>query len=168
MRETAPRPTRRTGGLVVKTMGPELLVYDLEQHRAHSLNPVATAVWRAVDGTREVPAVATAVAADVGERVSEDVVRYAIQLLGRARLLTAPVEATELTRRDLIRRLGTAAAVALPLVTTLVAPTASQAQSCMGDFQSGCTSGAQCCSGCCCSTAAGTCTPPSDCPFTCL
>jgi hypothetical protein len=80
--------------------------------------------------------------------VAPDAVRLALQDLGRAHLLTTPVEPAGLTRRELMRRLGTAAAVALPLVTSVVAPTAAQAQSCVGPGAA-CTSSAECCGGGC-------------------
>ncbi len=145
-------PTRRTSGLVVKTVGDEVLVYDLDRHHAHSLNPVAAAVWRSCDGARDLPALAAAVQAELGAPVPPEAVRYAIETLGRAGLVTGPVADAGLTRRDLMRRLGTAAAVALPLVTTITAPTAAQAQSGIVEcLQAGasCSFSAQCCSNNC-------------------
>jgi hypothetical protein len=47
-------PLARDQGLVVDSIGDELLVYDTECGRAHSLNVVAAAVWRACDGQRDV------------------------------------------------------------------------------------------------------------------
>jgi hypothetical protein len=47
---TLPNPISRSTGLVTKEVARELLVYDLEWHRAHSLNTVAAAVWRRCDG----------------------------------------------------------------------------------------------------------------------
>jgi hypothetical protein len=138
------RPEARTSGVVVKAVGDEVLVYDLARHRAHSLNPVAASVWRACDGTRDAAALAAAAAAATGQPVSADAVRFTLLELGRARLLTAPVEPSGVTRRELMRRLGTAAAVALPLVTSIAAPTAAQAQSCVGVNQP-CTSSIVCC-----------------------
>ena len=122
-------PTARTTGLVVKTVADEVLVYDLETHRAHSVNRVAAAVWRRCDGTRDATAIAAELQREGTVPVTEEAVRYALGELGRARLLAGPVAAPRLTRRDLMRRLGTAAAVALPVVTTIIAPTAAQAQS---------------------------------------
>lgn len=164
MRELSQRPMRRTSGLVVKEAGAELLVYDLERHRAHSLNPVAAAVWRACDGTRETSALAATVADETGRSVPGEVLRYAVQSLGRARLLTTAVCGEGLTRRDLIRRLGPAVVVLLPVVATVVAPTPVQAQSCTPNFAPvQCTSDT-CCSGCCCTSLGGICVPPIDCP----
>src|SRR5262245_18504542 len=50
MREESKQPRAKTSELVVKKVGEELLVYDLARHKAHSLNRVAAAVWRACDG----------------------------------------------------------------------------------------------------------------------
>ena len=128
MQRRLDRPAARRSDLVVKTVADEVLVYDLERHRAHRLNGAAAAVWRLCDGTRTVPEI-TVAARDLGTPVTAEAVDYALAGLGRARLLTAPVTTAALTRRELVQRLGTAAA--LPLVASLVAPTAAQAQSCL-------------------------------------
>jgi hypothetical protein len=143
-------PPARTNGLVVKTVADEVLVYDLQTHRAHSLNRVAAAVWRRCDGTRDVAAIAAELRREGTVPITEEVVRYALGKLGQAGLLAGPVAVAGLTRREVMRRLGTAAAVALPAVTTIVAPTAAQAQSvvCVG-IEEPCTSDAQCCGGDC-------------------
>ncbi|MGH7644360.1 MAG: PqqD family protein [Gemmatimonadales bacterium] len=153
-------PTARTSGLVLKTLGDEVLVYDLETHRAHNVNQVAVAVWRRCDGTRD----AARIAADLREGgllpVTEEAVQYALGELGRARLLTGSAAAPGLTRREVMRRLGTAAAVALPVVTTIVAPTTAQAQSivCLNENDP-CTSDQQCCgAGCIAPGGSQTCT----------
>ena len=151
------RPRARTEGLVIKTLADELLVYDLAAHRAHSLNKVAAAVWRLCDGTRDMTAIAAAVFQEVGESVPVDAARYATQSLARAGLLAAPIARAPVTRRDLMRQLGTAAAVILPLVTTVTAPTAAQAASCIALGQLGCTTPSDCCA------------PPPEClPVSCL
>jgi Coenzyme PQQ synthesis protein D (PqqD) len=138
------RPVARTRGLVVKALQDEVLVYDLERHQAHRLNGLAAAVWRACDGTHEVTTIAAVVSAETGQPVLGEAVRYALASLGRARLLTAPVEDLGLSRRDLIRRVGTAAAVALPLVTSIAVPSAAAAQSCI-PVNSPCTQTSECC-----------------------
>ena len=122
-------PAARTRDLIVKTIGDEILVYDLERHRAHSLNRVAAAVWRRCDGTRPAPRIAADLRRVDGLPVTDDAMHYALTELGRAHLLLAPAVDPGLTRRELVKRLGAAAAVALPLVTSIVTPTAAQAQS---------------------------------------
>ena len=124
-----PHPVARQHDLVMKTVGDELLVYDLERHRAHRLNRVAAGVWRQCDGSRDAERIAAELRTGDGVPVTQGAVEYALGELARARLLTGPVARVGLTRREVVRRLGTAAAVALPLVTTIVAPTAAAAQS---------------------------------------
>jgi hypothetical protein len=158
MRKESGQPQARTSDLVVKGLGEELLVYDLARHRAHSLNRVAAAVWQACDGTRGVVALGVAAAGAIGHPVPAEAVRYALQALGRAQLLQGPTEEGGLTRRQVMARLGTAAAVALPLVTTIIAPTAAQALSCK-NVNDPCTSTQECCGfGCDLTTSGCTCT----------
>ena len=141
------RPRARAGGLVVRDVADEVLVYDLERSRAHSLNPAAAAVWRQCDGTRT-PAELAAAVRTAGMPVTEEAVGYALQELGRAHLLASQAPGRTITRRELMRRLGTAAAVALPLVTSIAAPTAVQAQSCL-PVGAVCAESIQCCSNNC-------------------
>lgn len=131
--------------LLVKALDDEVLVYDLARRRAHSLNGVATAVWRRCDGTRDALAIAQALQTVDGAPVPEAVVRYALGALRRARLLTGPGGEAVVTRRDLLRQLGTGGAAALPIVTSIVAPTPARAQSCLPAGAT-CSSDGQCCS----------------------
>jgi hypothetical protein len=148
MGQESQQPRARTSDLVVKEVHEELLVYDVARHRAYSLNRVAAAVWRACDGTRGVSALRAA-AGESGQALPAEAVQYALQVLGRARLLEGPTEAVGLTRRQVMARLGTAAAVALPLVTMITTPTAAQTQSCFNENQGPCTSVDQCCANAC-------------------
>lgn len=140
-------PKARTQGLVVKDVRDEVLVYDLQSQKAHSLNRVAAAVWRACDGKRGVREIGTA-AGVAGPSLPLEVVDYALHALGRARLLDGPFDGSGLTRRQVLARIG-AVAVMLPVVTTIVAPTEAQAQSCFKENEGVCTSVSQCCPGAC-------------------
>jgi hypothetical protein len=121
-------PAGRHEGLVVEKLGDELLVYDSETTRAHSLNEVAAAVWEACDGERD----ATSIAELVG--VPEDSVWRALSQLEERGLLEGelPVRMSgrEYSRRQAVRRMGligASAAFAAPLVKSIVVPTAAQA-----------------------------------------
>jgi Coenzyme PQQ synthesis protein D (PqqD) len=120
-------PLARRDGLVVKTVGDEVLVYDLERARAHSLDGLAAAIWRRCDGHRPVAALAAAVRAETGVPVTAAAVEYGLAALGRARLLAGERPALGPTRRQVLAKIGTAAAI--PLVLSITAPTAAQAQS---------------------------------------
>ena len=123
------KPTRRTEALVVTELEGEVLVYDLERHRAHCLNPPAAVVFKHCDGTRSVEDLARLLGSHWGAPADAECVWLALDRLGRARLLREPVkrprEVGRLSRRDLVRRIGIA--VLLPAVTSILAPTAAQA-----------------------------------------
>ena len=119
-------PLARRDGLVVKTVGDEVLVYDLERAA-----PTAWTRWRppsaSVDGRRPVAALAAAVRAETGVPVTAAAVEYGLAALGRARLLAGERPCRDRARRQVLARIGTAAAI--PLVLSITAPTAAQAQS---------------------------------------
>jgi coenzyme PQQ synthesis protein D (PqqD) len=123
------KPARRTEGLVVTELMGEVLVYDLERHRAHCLNPTAAVVFRHCNGTRSVEELAALLESELGVPADPDCVWLALDRLGKARLLrhrvTRPPEAGRLSRRELVRRVGIAAL--LPVITSVLAPTPAQA-----------------------------------------
>lgn len=125
------KPRARSEGLLSKELDGELLVYDLETHRAVNLNPTAARVFRLCDGTRSLKSIAAALRREPGVPADEDWVRLALAQLGRNRLLhpeTAPLE-RGLSRREIIRRAGRAAGIAvlLPTAISIVAPTPAEA-----------------------------------------
>jgi len=123
-RSNSPLPISRRRGLVVQEVRDELLVYDLETDRAHCLNETAAAIWRACDGKKSVPEIASAVRLWVGEHVSDDVIWLAIDDLAEHRLLEGKIDKRfdRISRREVIRRLGVASIAALPVIATLSAP----------------------------------------------
>lgn len=122
-------PARRTEGLVVTELMGEVLVYDLERHRAHCLNPPAAVVFKFCDGTRTIAELAALLERELGRPADPDCVWLALDCLGKAQLLRQrvrrPAESGRLTRRELVRRVGIA--VLLPAVSSVLAPTPAQA-----------------------------------------
>jgi hypothetical protein len=121
---------------VVTEVRGEVLVYDLERHRAHCLNAAAAVVFRHCDGTRSVAQLAGVLARELGADAATERVWLALDALDRAQLLlhagTRSPGAGRLSRRELVRRLGVAAA--LPIVTSVLAPTpAEAAATCVAD-----------------------------------
>jgi hypothetical protein len=146
------RPCVRADGLVVQALPDEVLVYDLERHKAHCLNHTAALVWKHCNGQTSVSEMVRILAGEMQTPVPEDDVWLALQQLGKAHLLAEQIHAPggdgRMSRREVMRRLGWGAAVALPLVTSIVAPTAVEAATCLASGMP-CTTGAQCCSGVC-------------------
>lgn len=132
-------PLRRRRKLVVEELADETLVYDEARHQAHCLNRTAAFVWKRCDGQTSAEQLAVLLGRELGTAVEAEVVREALEDLGRARLLEAgPADAKRLTRRRATARL--AAAGLASVIASVVAPTAAQAAS-VGDC---CTSVSQC------------------------
>ena len=164
-RTVQPLPKARTEQLVIKELSDETLVYDETNHEAHCLNRTAAFVWRHCDGRTSVAKIARLLTKEMNTPVSEQLVWFALSQLEKAQLLEKhlprPINVVQISRRELMRRLGIAAAVALPLVTSIVAPTTAEAASgCLGAGQL-CTSTAQCCPGLTCGF------PPTEGPRVC-
>jgi len=133
------RPRARKDDLIIEQVGDETLVYDLRNDRAHCLNPSAALVWELADGQTDTEAITEEVREKFGPETDPIIIDYALTRLGRAHLLEAQAGAARsgLTRRDVVRRLGRAAAISLPLVTSILAPTAARAQSTIPDATCG-------------------------------
>ncbi len=156
-------PKVRTEKLIVQEFKDELLVYDKERHEAHCLNRAAALVWKHCDGSTSVAEISRQLAKEMeGEAVvDERLVWYALKQFKRDHLLEEKLDIPAgmlpslnggVNRRQMIRVLGLTAVVALPLVTSMVAPTAAQAATCLS-ANSPCVASAQCCSGVCTSNA---------------
>jgi hypothetical protein len=121
-------PRARTNLLVTRDLGDDLLVYDLERHKAYCLNRVAMQVFRHCDGETTIPDMALRIGDALGLPVDEQAVRLGLVRLEKAHLLDGPVGVTVHTsRREMLRTLGRAAAVVVPLVTALTVPTSAEA-----------------------------------------
>ena len=124
-------PRARREGLVVKPIDNEVLVYDETAKRAHCLNRAAALVWGYCDGATSIASMAPKLASDMGGAADDEVVHFALRQLAERDLLEeAPVLPSDVavSRRQLLARLGMAAAL-VPVVTSLLAPSAASAQS---------------------------------------
>lgn len=122
-------PVARKEGLVIQETAEEVLVYDLTNNKAHCLNQTAAFVWRSCNGNNSIPEISKLFEREVGSAVHEDLIWLAIDQLNEKNLLDA-----ELTngfggrsRREVIKKIGLAAVVALPIVASLTAPTSALA-----------------------------------------
>jgi hypothetical protein len=97
----------------------------MTQHRAHCLNRTAADVFRHADGTRTVSDLGRLVAPDADRAAGEEAVRMAVERLGEAGLLESRPPAP--SRREFVRRVGLGAAILLPAVVSILAPTPAEA-----------------------------------------
>lgn len=123
-------PRARSQRLLVEEVGDEVVVYDLDNDFAHLLNATTAAVWRRCDGRSSFAAIAEGVKAALGEPIGEPVVLDALAQLQKTNLLEGPIDLPEhgLSRRQILKGIGIAA-VTIPVVTTVLAPTPAAAAS---------------------------------------
>ena len=155
-------PRARKEGLVVVELPDEVLVYDAERDKAHCLNQTAALVWKYCDGRTTTASMVRQMKRDLNTNgVDERIVTLALAQLSKDHLLERdliiPSQLGGMTRRQMVRALGVATVVAIPLVTTIVAPTPVQAVSCVAPGDP-CVASAQCCNGLC-NPGPGVCEP---------
>ena len=124
------RPQARREDLIVQPAADELLVFDRGTDKAYVLNLTATAVWRASNGKRTVPEIATYLSRETP--TSESTVWYALGQLQDLleEPVTLPHELVDVSRRKFLKMSGAVAAgVAVPVVINIIAPTPAHAQS---------------------------------------
>lgn len=154
-------PLARQNNLVVQELKDELLIYDLQTNKCFCLNQTSTAIWYLCDGKNSISEISRQLSKKLARTVSEDLIWLAIDLLKQENLLIESNKITidfqGLSRREAIKKAGLASMIALPLITSIIAPKAVNAQS-----VAACTPDGGACSlgnpGACCSKA---CTQPA-------
>lgn len=116
-------PLARTNGLVVQEVPNEVLVFDMETNEAHCLNETAAMVWKYCDGKTSVPQIAE-ILGEGKDSVSDDLIWLAIDQLNEHKLLEKQVETkfAGQSRREVLRKIGLASMVALPIIASMAAP----------------------------------------------
>ena len=117
-------PMARQNGLVVQEMPDEVLVYDLDSNKAHCLNQSAALIWKSCDGTNSVGDIVRQFESNGSGKVTEDFVWLAIDQLNENGLLAGDVASrfAGQSRRQVLKTIGLASMVALPVIASLVAP----------------------------------------------
>lgn len=117
-------PMARQNGLVVQEMPDEVLVYDLDTNKAHCLNQSAALVWKSCDGSNSVGDIVRQFESNGGGKVTEDFVWLAIDQLNENGLLQSAItpKFQGQSRRQVLKTIGLASMVALPVIASLVAP----------------------------------------------
>jgi hypothetical protein len=154
-------PKARNDNVIAREFGDEVLIYDRSRDKTLCLNRTAALVWKYCDGRTSIKQITDRLGKEISREfetpIDERLVWYAISQLGREQLLDDQVEIPRrvlasmkghLNRRQVIRTLGLTTIVVLPLVSSIIAPTAAQAATCRASGAA-CTSGLQCCSSIC-------------------
>lgn len=162
-------PLGRSENILTQELGDEILIYDLREDRAFCLNRSCMMIWQECDGRSSVPEIAHVLSGKLGTKVNEEFVWLALEQLDKENLLQKKPPVPEgfagLSRREVIRRVGLASVAVLPVITSLLAPTAIMAASPCGvpigrPRGCGCTRSTNCRPGDCCRADKGfTCHP---------
>jgi hypothetical protein len=127
------KPFSRKQNIVVQELENELLVYDLQTNKAYCLNETSAIVYGFCDGTKSIAELSDLMSRKLKTLVSEDFVRLALNELNDNGLLVNADEFegyfTRLSRREIVRKVGLASMIALPLISSVVAPNAAMAAS---------------------------------------
>jgi hypothetical protein len=126
-------PLSRQDGLVVQNLSDEVLIYDLKTNKAFCLNETSALVWNLCDGKKSVVEISQTISRKLNSAISEDFVWLAIDQLKKENLLSngsqIKPDFNGLSRREAIRKIGLTSMIALPVVTSLIAPRAVDAAS---------------------------------------
>ena len=122
-------PVARKEGLVIQETSEEVLVYDLTSNKAHCLNQTAAFVWKSCDGNNSIPEITKLLESESGSAIHEDLIWLAIDQLSEKNLLEKELATSFAgrSRREVIKKIGLAAVIALPVVASLTAPTSALA-----------------------------------------
>jgi hypothetical protein len=122
-------PVARKENLVIQETTDEVLVYDLTSNKAHCLNQTAAFVWKSCDGNNSVTDITRLIESEAGSAVHEDLIWLAIDQLNEKNLLEKELVSNFAgrSRREVLKKIGLATVVALPIVASLTAPTSALA-----------------------------------------
>ena len=146
------KPNSRKENLVIQEFENEVLIYDVKINKAFCLNETSALVWQLCDGNHSVAEISRKLSEKLKSDIPEDLVRLALDQFKRDALLDradeVEIDFGGLSRRQIIRKVGFASLAALPVVASVVAPSAVSAQS-LFPFLAACMTDSQCATGNC-------------------
>jgi len=144
-------PRARKESLVITEIPDEVLVYDLKNNEAHCLNRPAAVIWANCDGKRTIAQVSQALEDELGGSIDHGTVWMAIDSLRKHGLLDDSISSVaqkpRFSRRKVIHAMALAG-LAIPIITSIVAPGPAQAASGLPPGAC-CQNGSECASGSC-------------------
>lgn len=127
------KPRATACEIIIQELKDEVLIYRLAVDKAVCLNPTAAFIWKKCDGQTSVADISRQLARAAGQPVNEDIVWLTLDLLEKEELidqsdLTA-FHFNNLSRREIIGKVGLATLIMLPTISLLAVPSAAAAQS---------------------------------------
>ena len=126
-------PQARMNNLVVQEFTNEILIYDLKTNKAFCLNETSAMIWQLCNGKRTVKEISQHLSKKLNQPLTEDVIWLAFDSFKKDNLLEESeqfeISFNGLSRRQVIRKVGLASIIALPLISSILAPNAAMAAS---------------------------------------
>lgn len=117
-------PKARTSDIIEQAAGSELMIYDLRNDKAYTLNETSKIIYRAcgVETVEEIKR---------RHKFTDDLIYFALDELAANNLIENYQNAHfgGISRREIIKRVGLATLVALPVIASIAAPAAANAAS---------------------------------------
>ena len=127
------KPKTRNENIVVQEMEKEILIYDLKTDKAFCLNETSALIYQLCDGKRNIPEISQALNKNLNQPITEDLIWLALNDFKKDNLLEeserVEINFNGLSRRQVIKKIGFASMIALPVIASVVAPNAAMAAS---------------------------------------
>lgn len=127
------RPFYRSNDLLTQELNGELLIYDLRIDKAYRLNSTLADIWQFCDGKHSVTEISEQISRRQNAAIGEDLIWLGLDQLRKSNLIENGEEIKTTfegkTRREVIRKIGLASLIALPMLFSVVAPEAVNAAS---------------------------------------
>src|SRR4051812_13657518 len=109
-------PKSRKADIVVLELDGEILIYDEKVNKAYNLNETSALIWQMCDGKKSLSEISRSLGENLNAAVDDGLVWLALEQLREADLIehaaALPDSLAGLSRRQAIRKVGLAAAIA--------------------------------------------------------
>lgn len=126
-------PVSKNENVGVQEVNNEVLIYDFDSNKAYCLNETSAIIWQMCDGKNSLSDIARELGKKLDAPADEGLVWLALEQLRKENLIKNEVPEPEafigLSRREAIKKVGLASMIALPVISSIIAPTATHAQS---------------------------------------
>lgn len=119
--------------IVMQELENEILIYDLKTHRTFCLNQTSASVYKLCDGSKSVGEINSLINKKFNVNADEDLVWLTLKQLRQQNLIVGDKKIDDkfesMSRREVIRKIALTSVIALPLISSVVAPAAAAAAS---------------------------------------
>lgn len=114
-------PKAKTDNIVTQESGKDLLLYNLTTNQAYCLNETAAAIYQFCDGKNSTAEL------KLQTKFPDELIFLALEELNRENLLEESYKASYegMSRRQAVKKIGFSSLLALPVITSIIAPAAA-------------------------------------------